>query len=58
MNRVPEPELMDSQEQATAYASTDFSDTDQKFIEDFKSKISVLTWVTSPPLYQTKVYAK
>lgn len=41
MNRVPEPELMDSQEQATAYASTDFSDTDQKFIEDFKSKISV-----------------
>jgi len=33
MDRTPEPELMDGQEQALAYASADFSATDQALIE-------------------------
>ena len=33
MNRIPEPELMNGQEQALAYASADFSAGDQALID-------------------------
>ncbi len=36
MNRVPEPELMDSPEQAAAYAGADFEEPHGRFIEEFK----------------------
>jgi len=35
MQRIPEPELMDDEAQALAYASADFSTTDQAFVEAF-----------------------
>jgi len=35
MERIPEPELMDDPEQARAYASADFSEPHQAFIERF-----------------------
>ena len=36
MERQPEPELMDEEEQALAYAQADFSDPHENFIELFK----------------------
>ena len=36
MERQPEPELMDEQEQALAYAQADFADPHENFIELFK----------------------
>lgn len=41
MNRIPEPELMDNHEQASAYASTDFSESDHKFIDEFRVNCTV-----------------
>ncbi len=35
MERIPEPELMDDPEQARAYASADFSEPHQAFVERF-----------------------
>lgn len=35
MNRTPEPELMDSDEQARAYASADFSEAHQSYVRLF-----------------------
>ena len=35
MQRIPEPELMDEPEQARAYASADFSEPHQAFVERF-----------------------
>ncbi|MCX8063574.1 MAG: methyltransferase domain-containing protein [Candidatus Hydrogenedentes bacterium] len=35
MERVPEPELMDDPNEAEAYAITDFSDVNEKFVERF-----------------------
>ena len=37
MDRVPEPELMDSPEQAAAYAGADFEEPHGRFIEEFKN---------------------
>lgn len=39
MERVPEPELMDEEEQALAYAQADFSDPHENFIELFKQNL-------------------
>ncbi|MCB1152616.1 class I SAM-dependent methyltransferase [bacterium] len=36
MQRIPEPELMDTAEQARAYAAADFADVNQKFVERFR----------------------
>lgn len=38
MKRTPEPELMDDERQALAYAQTDFSDTDQRFVDTFVAR--------------------
>jgi ubiquinone/menaquinone biosynthesis C-methylase UbiE len=38
MNRIPEPDLMDSIEQAEAYAETDFSEPHDAFVEYFRSR--------------------
>jgi len=38
MHRIPEPELMDSPEQAQAYASADFSEPHDAFITYFREK--------------------
>ncbi len=35
MQRTPEPELMDAPEQALAYAQADFSESNQRFVDDF-----------------------
>src|ERR1041385_807510 len=35
MKRIPEPELMDTEEQARAYASADFSDAHQSYVALF-----------------------
>lgn len=35
MQRIPEPELMDAPEQALAYAQADFSESNQRFVDDF-----------------------
>ncbi len=35
MGRRPEPELMDAPEQARAYAEADFSESNQRFVDDF-----------------------
>lgn len=35
MKRTPEPELMDDEIQALAYATADFSETDQRFVDTF-----------------------
>ncbi len=34
MRRTPEPELMDAPEQALAYAQADFSESNQRFVDD------------------------
>ncbi len=36
MNRIPEPELMDDEEQARAYAEADFSEANSLFVELFQ----------------------
>ena len=36
MKRVPEPELMDDEEQARAYAEADFSEPNERFLELFR----------------------
>ena len=36
MDRIPEPELMDDAEQARAYATADFSEPHQAFVDHFK----------------------
>ncbi|MGH7897270.1 MAG: class I SAM-dependent methyltransferase [Candidatus Binatia bacterium] len=36
--RVPEPELMDTPEQARSYAAADFSDVNQGFVDRFRSE--------------------
>lgn len=38
MERIPEPELMDDAEQARAYATADFSEPHQAFVEHFKRR--------------------
>lgn len=38
MQRVPEPELMDSVEQAAAYAAADFSEAHDMFVERFAAR--------------------
>ena len=35
MRRIPEPELMDARHQAEAYAETDFSESDSRFVSRF-----------------------
>jgi len=36
VKRIPEPELMDAQEQARAYAEADFSEPNELFVEQFR----------------------
>jgi ubiquinone/menaquinone biosynthesis C-methylase UbiE len=43
MNRIPEEELMDSEEQARAYADEDYSGPHDAFISYFKSRFSGFT---------------
>lgn len=43
MNRIPEPDLMDSAEQAEAYANTDFSEPHDAFIEYFRSRFPLFS---------------
>ena len=38
MQRVPEPELMDGAEQASAYAQADFSEPHDRFVELFRAR--------------------
>lgn len=38
MKRTPEPELMDDEAQALAYATADFSETDQRFVDTFVAR--------------------
>jgi ubiquinone/menaquinone biosynthesis C-methylase UbiE len=40
MERRPEPDLMDDEEQARAYADTDFSEAHDAFVSHFKSRFS------------------
>lgn len=42
MERVPEPELMDGDEQAFAYANADFSEPHNRFVEMFKERFPEL----------------
>jgi SAM-dependent methyltransferase len=37
MQRIPEPELMDEQEQAIAYAEADFEEPNSRFVETFET---------------------
>ena len=41
MERIPEPELMDDPEQARAYASADFSEPHQAFVERFTQRFNL-----------------
>ena len=41
MKRVPENELMLSRKQALAYASADFSDSNQLFVKNIISQVSI-----------------
>jgi len=43
MQRIPEPELMDDDEQAAAYADADFAAVNKAFVERF------VAWVGAPP---------
>ncbi|MEX2516183.1 MAG: class I SAM-dependent methyltransferase [Gammaproteobacteria bacterium] len=43
MERIPEPELMDDPAQARAYASADFSEPHQAFIEHFRAAFPDIT---------------
>ena len=38
MERIPEPELMDDVEQATAYAEADFSEPNRRFLELYRER--------------------
>ena len=38
MERIPEPELMDDAEQATAYAEADFSEPNRRFLELYRER--------------------
>lgn len=40
MERVPEPELMDEEEQAAAYAGADFSEAHDRFVALFRERFS------------------
>jgi SAM-dependent methyltransferase len=42
MQRIPEPELMDEAEQARAYATADFSEPNQRFVECFEATFPAL----------------
>ena len=42
LKRIPEPDLMDSDEQAQAYASADFSDANKIFMSNMLSVTSSL----------------
>ena len=41
--RVPEPELMDDAAQARAYASADFADVNQGFVDRFRARFADFT---------------
>ena len=43
MQRILEPELMDESEQALAYASADFSEPNQRFVESFVAEFPGLS---------------
>jgi len=43
MERIPEPQLMDDEEQAHAYAAADFDEPHQRFIELFRNAFRDLT---------------
>lgn len=43
MERIPEPELMDDEEQAAAYAAADFAEVNQSFVDRF------VHWLNAPP---------
>jgi ubiquinone/menaquinone biosynthesis C-methylase UbiE len=46
MERIPEPELMDDDEQARAYAQADFEAVNSAFVEDFRA---AFPWLPDSP---------